>query len=577
MKKVFRDWNIEERIGIGAYGKVYRITRKDFGHIYEAALKVIQIPQNPEEADSMRSSGMTEENVSEYFYGIVEECAKEFVLMSTLKGHSNIVSYEDHVVEKNEDEFGWKIFIRMELLTPLVRLVQYHAMSKTEVVRLGIHICQALEICREYDIIHRDIKPENIFVSKKGVYKLGDFGVARQLEKTQANLSKKGTFSYMAPEIWRGWSYNSTVDIYSLGLVLYHLLNDNREPFMPSAPEKIKHSDKERANALRLSGEPLPKPVHADGKIAEIILKACAYNPKDRYQAPEAMRKELEAAMKEEGEELGVGFGYREFSLGHTIKEKRSFFSTMSTIRRAKVIQVHDGEKNRKKIGLWLAILIVCIISVGVVSSLMKERKWLGNDNLSGEISSSTETIQLEKDSDEVVEEFPQTVPYVCNLSEEDARKQIETAQFECKVRYKYSDTIKKGIVISQQPEQGEEAMKGTTITAIVSKGIQKVKMPKIAGVSLKKAQKLLKKHSLKWTVSKEYHETIPQGQVIRQSVSVGKRVKKNTKIKLLVSKGREPNKVIPTDPPRTTPAPTPKKSQNDVKAEDISDWDVVN
>lgn len=123
----------------------------------------------------------------------------------------------------------------------------------------------------EESIIHRDIKPENIFVSDAGDFKLGDFGIARTVEKTMSGLSKKGTYSYMAPEVYRGGAYGFDVDIYSLGIVMYRLLNNNRIPFLP------------------------PAPVNAAGRLGEIVLKACAFDPKERHASPMQMRQELEA------------------------------------------------------------------------------------------------------------------------------------------------------------------------------------------------------------------------------------------------------------------------------------------
>lgn len=91
------------------------------------------------------------------------------------------------------------------------------------------------EYCQCQNIIHRDIKPENIFVSRFGEFKLGDFGIARELDRSMSGLSKKGTFSYMAPEMYKGEEYDARVDIYSLGIVLYKLCNHNRLPFYQSA------------------------------------------------------------------------------------------------------------------------------------------------------------------------------------------------------------------------------------------------------------------------------------------------------------------------------------------------------
>ena len=81
-------------------------------------------------------------------------------------------------------------------------------------MKLGIDLCRSLEYCGQLHIIHRDIKPENIFVSRFGDFKLGDFGIARELEKTMSTLSKKGTYSYMAPEMYRGEQYDSRVDMH---------------------------------------------------------------------------------------------------------------------------------------------------------------------------------------------------------------------------------------------------------------------------------------------------------------------------------------------------------------------------
>lgn len=294
MESVFKEWKIQECIGEGAFGKVYKIVREEFGHTYEAALKVIEIPHNQAEYNSIKNETMDKTEVDDYFKSMVEDIIKEFTLMSKLKGNSNIVSYEDHAVVKKTDGYGWTIYIRMELLTSLFQHAKSVSMTNYDVLQLGIDVCKALEVCQNYHIIHRDIKPDNIFVSDIGTYKLGDFGIARELEKTTAGLSKKGTKSYMAPEVYKGMEYNSTVDIYSLGVVLYRFMNDNRVPFVPLPPQPVKYADRERADIMRMSGQPMPAPAKASKDFTEVILKACAYLPKDRYQNPTEMRMALE-------------------------------------------------------------------------------------------------------------------------------------------------------------------------------------------------------------------------------------------------------------------------------------------
>ena len=294
---LFGSWTINKELGEGSFGKVFEIVRHDYGAEYKSALKIITIPQNAGELESLAADGMDMRGISEYYESVVEDIVKEFVLMSKLKGNSNIVSYEDHQVIKHTNGIGWDILIRMELLTPLFRHIKEKPLTKKDIIKLGIDMCKALALCQKHNIIHRDIKPENIFFSDSGDYKLGDFGIARTIDKTTSELSKKGTYTYMAPEIYRGLAYGSNVDIYSLGIVMYRLLNENRAPFLPAHPAPITHNDREEALARRMKGEPLPKPKNADGRLAEIVLKACAFNPKDRYSAPLQMQAELEAIL----------------------------------------------------------------------------------------------------------------------------------------------------------------------------------------------------------------------------------------------------------------------------------------
>ena len=233
---VFGVWRITRLIGEGSFGKVFEMEREDFGVTYKAALKAITVPESPSQVSEALSEGMDEASVRTYFGSFVQDLVKEFALMSKLKGNSHVVSYENHQVVEHTGGIGWDILIQMELLTPLNQYIRDHVVTRQDVIRLGIDLCKALELCQKYNIIHRDVKPENIFISETGDFKLGDFGIARTVEKTTSGLSKKGTYTYMAPEVYKGEAYGTTVDIYSLGIVLYRLLNGNRTPFLPAAP-----------------------------------------------------------------------------------------------------------------------------------------------------------------------------------------------------------------------------------------------------------------------------------------------------------------------------------------------------
>ena len=292
MTAAWPGWTTVRLLGRGSFGAVYEIEREVLGHKEKAALKVITIPQSGDEIDELYSSGYDEESITAHFRDFLSDIVREYTLMTEMKGHTNVVCCDDIRYVQHDDGFGWDIFIKMELLTPLIKTAG--AVSPEEqAVRLGCDLCRALALCRSRNILHRDIKPQNIFVSKDGDYKLGDFGIAKTVEKTSGG-TKIGTYSYMAPEVYNNRPYGHTADIYSLGLVLYWLLNERRLPFNPLPPAVPRNADMENARARRFSGEPIPAPKHGSRELKRIVLKACAFDPKDRYQSAEEMLLDLE-------------------------------------------------------------------------------------------------------------------------------------------------------------------------------------------------------------------------------------------------------------------------------------------
>ena len=294
MAQFWPEWSLIKQLGRGSYGAVYEAVRTDYTMEVKSAIKVINIPDNESEVESLRADGMTMDDSRSYLSGIVKDFIGEIQLMETFKGTQNIVSVEDYQVVEHTDNIGWTIFIRMELLTPLNSQIGEENLTEEEIIKLGLDMCSALEICSRRKVIHRDIKPENIFVNPFGDYKLGDFGVARQLENVTGALSQKGTYNYMAPEIDRGVPYDSTVDIYSLGLVLYRFLNRKMLPFLT---QETALSPNARVEAVRrrLSGEPLPPPCDASPGLSQIVLRACAFDPKARFQTAREMKQALMA------------------------------------------------------------------------------------------------------------------------------------------------------------------------------------------------------------------------------------------------------------------------------------------
>ena len=287
-------WETVRLIGQGSFGTVYEIQRQVFDDTEKAALKVISIPQNHNDIDEMLCDGYDEESITSTFQSHLKSIVAEYSLTKKMNGCINIVSCDDVRYVQHDDGIGWDIFIKMELLTPLTKALA-SKVTDDVVIKLGLDMCSALEMCRKHDIVHRDIKPQNIFVSANGDYKLGDFGIAKTVEKTMGG-TKIGTYKYMAPEVYNNQPYGHSADIYSLGMVLYWLLNYRRQPFLPLPPEKLKAGMEEQARHSRMSGQALPAPACGSALLKTIVLKACAFDPAQRYQTPAQMRKDLLAA-----------------------------------------------------------------------------------------------------------------------------------------------------------------------------------------------------------------------------------------------------------------------------------------
>jgi len=519
LDKIWEGWKVNKILGEGAFGKVYHIEKEEYQHKYEAALKVISIPQNQSEVNSALNDGMDEKTVSIYFDNIVRDIVKEIILMNELKGDSNIVSYEDHKVVPNSDGVGCTIYIRMELLTPLYEYARKNSFSYIDVIRLGIDMCKALELCHQDKIIHRDIKPENIFVSKKGKYKLGDFGIARQMEKNNIGLSKKGTVTYMAPEVYKGEVYDETVDIYSLGIVLYRFLNNQRAPFLPAYPAMITPVDRERANIMRMSGEKMEKPCNADPKLARVVMKACAYSPKDRYKSATDMKNDLQAILRE--------------------------MMNQKAVEEETVILKETSNNNRGSGKRKILLPLIGVLILGAAGIILL----LGNKKIE--------------------------VPDLTSMTVEE----IENKDYGFEVVVsgeEFSEEVEKDGVVFQSIDAGEEVKKGTEIEVIVSRGAA-VEVPDLVGETLEDAEKTLLEMKLFIEVEEEiYSDEVEAGEIISQSMEEGTLVEEEETIFVTVSKGEEHEEEEESEP-KTYYRPSvknPAKPNSQSKKEETEETD---
>lgn len=152
-------------------------------------------------------------------------------------------------------------------------------------------LCSALETCHRRGIVHGDIKPRNVFVGggnfdEQVTYKLGDFGMAQFSAVDNTN-------DFMAPEVLCGAEVSPASDLYSVGMVLYWALNERRIPFVPLPPTAVEASDLAIAREQRLRGDPLPEPLHGSQALKNVVMRACADDPAQRYASVEEFRAAL--------------------------------------------------------------------------------------------------------------------------------------------------------------------------------------------------------------------------------------------------------------------------------------------
>ena len=291
-------WKVKRRIGAGNFGAVYEIQSEVLGELSSCAVKIISFKNAEMLRGVSKDETLSEEKIEQLKVKEARKNVREAVLMNRLQGRNNIVTIYDYDIFSGESTTD--VVIRMELLTNLndyIKLQNFESDTdlKKMVIKLGTDICKALEDCEAENIVHRDIKPENIFINKNETFKLGDFGLSRKMTKSASLSLKKsaGTPLYMAPEAL-GWGskIEHQSDIYSLGIVMYQMLNDGNIPFVEDMQDFF---EVDEAIGRRADGEIPSPPKYDEEELWKIIKKAIQFKKEDRYQSAAEMRKELEA------------------------------------------------------------------------------------------------------------------------------------------------------------------------------------------------------------------------------------------------------------------------------------------
>ena len=384
----FPGWEVVRKIGEGSFGGVYEIHRTlPDGRVEKAALKKLTVPKDNSEIRELYSQSFSKENITAHYKDQMRELVNEYTLTQELNGCRNVVFCHDVQCVQHADGIGWDIYIRMELLKPLKHVLSadYQEMA---VLKLGFSLCNALLACQEHHIVHRDIKPENILVSDRGEFKLGDFGIAKVSEKT-ATGTMTGTMGYMAPEVANRWHYGAQADIYSLGMVLYWMMNRRTLPFLPFPPTIPTAAQRQEAANRRFAGESFPPPINGSRELKAIVMKACAFSTDKRYQTVRELRRDLYACYQQhctgKASDVSTPAGTDEAVLtnestsGNTYSGNRSFHNnsqnektgTLNTdtakTGTGRFTAPPEKKKSHKWVWIPVCILLLCCCAVGIM------------------------------------------------------------------------------------------------------------------------------------------------------------------------------------------------------------------
>ena len=248
-------------------------------------LKVISIPGSQAQLDALLLTGAYKDPAAalEYFKTLADEVVSEAETLRKLSKLEGFLSHDNwQVVPMESNNLGYQVYLLGSYKQTLEKFMRRNPMTHLAAVNLGLDMCAALAISRKAGFLYVDLKPSNIFVSDDREYRIGDLGFVRMDSLKYISLPSKYRSAYTAPEQEDTLAtLNETVDTYAAGMILYQVFNNGK------LPEQSNSADK-----------PLPTPLNADYEMAEIIMKAVAPDPRDRWDNPMAMGQALAAYMQ---------------------------------------------------------------------------------------------------------------------------------------------------------------------------------------------------------------------------------------------------------------------------------------
>ena len=486
MNQVFGNrYQVTEKIGMGGMAEVYKATDSTLGRTVAVKVMLPQYASDPSFSARFKQEAQAAANLSSpyivniYDWGRDGDCY--YIVMEHVRG--------------------------TDLKTAIAQRGHIHP---RKVAEIGSQVCSALSVAHGYDIIHRDIKSANIMVGADGNVKVMDFGIAQAgVQGMTQDSSVLGTAHYVSPEQAQGKTLAATSDLYSLGVVLYEA-STGQLPF--DGPDVVSVA------MMQVQDEPVPPRQlnpEIDPAFEAIILRAMAKDPAARYSTATEMKHAIDDYLQ--GKALGAA---ETQVLSDASAVAAGATSVMPATAAAQSTDADSGsskkkkkKKGKKKLAILL-ILLVLLIALGAAFALG--------------VFQTAETV---------------TVPDVTDLEVEEATETLEDEGFEVVCEYENSDEVEEDHVISQDPEGGEEAKEGSTVTLAVSMGEETpetVEVPNLIGLTSSEAKAELSEVGLEAAEEEDYSDSYEAGTVFEQSPSSGEEVDYGSTVTYTLSLGEE-------------------------------------
>lgn len=426
--------------------------------------------------------------------------------------HNNIVAIYDIGAEDNINYIVME-YIDGKTLKQIIN--EQKVLGNNEAIILAIQIAKALECAHSNNIIHRDVKPHNIMVTKNGIVKVTDFGIAKATSSVTITNSDRiiGSAHYFSPEQAKGSVVDSKTDIYSLGIILYEMVT-GKLPYDAESPVSV---------ALKHIQEKVKPPKEINDNIPEslnsLILKCIEKEAYKRYEDAQKLIEDLQKIKQNPMINLGLD------------KNENEYTRIMKPINiiEDKDVEIEESEnvvenkkriigKNKKMIIIALSALAVLII--GFIAANIVLNKELSPPKLTGTA----------------------IVPNIIGLNKEQAEELVSEQGLKFVTTTESSDKPA-GVVINCYPYPGTEVDRSEQdeVRAIISSGPEVSAIPNLIEIDFEAVKEYLKVYNLKLgNVSYEFSDTIDKGKVCDQSPKPDTPISNNSTVDLVVSKGPE-------------------------------------